>query len=157
MLSCPTYQLQGLCSYPEKAHMQYPGNTQEWETNTEPRDNTSKQRETLMKPRLLQVFTVFINSKAENGLCQFKFWLWLNLNNLKSDPLSTSQKLQGVTIPAFIYLNKSISSRLRSVIYILQSFPRERPLEKAHFKTHLSTPFTSLRQSSSPWPLLRPY
>lgn len=48
-----------------------------------------------MKPRLLQVFTVFSNSKAEYGLCQFKFWLWLsNVDDLKSDPLSTSHELQ---------------------------------------------------------------
>lgn len=51
-----------------------------------------QRRETPMKPGLLQVFT---NSKTEYGLCQFKFWLWLNnLDNLRSDLPSTSQKLQ---------------------------------------------------------------
>lgn len=79
-----------------------------------------------MKPTLIQVLTVCMNSKAEYCLCQFKFWLCLNnLDSLKSNPLSTQQKLQQVAIPALSYLNNGIKARLRSESLLLQTFLRE--------------------------------
>lgn len=56
-----------------------------------------------------------------------------------------------------LFIWTKASHQILGQSYIYSSLFLERPLEKAHFKTHLSTPSTYLRQSSSPWSLLRPY